>query len=96
MIAPTERSNKGHAVEILEHWLEHGDHSTAARMQKANNVGRYGKRDRQEKEQPWVVTVILSAIKTEDGKIPWGRKLGRRCWASNRETRRCRCTYRGA
>ena len=71
--APTARTQTD-----LDNILGHcgfSELSIVAKRQMANGVGAYGKRERTEKEHPWMATTTLSAAKMDDGKSV-GKKVG--------------------
>jgi hypothetical protein len=71
--APTARTQTD-----LDNILGHcgfSELSIVAKRQMANGVGAYGKRERTEKEHPWMATTTLSAAKMDDGKS-FGKKVG--------------------
>jgi hypothetical protein len=55
MAAPTERTAKDLNTTVGS-WLQHGELSTIAKRQSANNIA-YGNRVRTDRENPWVVTI---------------------------------------
>jgi hypothetical protein len=71
MTAPEARTAV-ETEEILSTWLEHGDLSIVARRLSAP-VRYRGKRDRHDKDSPWVVAMTLSA----EERMPTGQVLGK-------------------
>jgi hypothetical protein len=75
MAKPEDRTEE-HVLAVLEHWLEHGDLSIDPKKIKVQQRNRYTQqRERSERDNPWMVTMMLSSAVMPSGKI-LGKAVG--------------------
>jgi hypothetical protein len=75
MVAPTART-AADLNTIVDSWLLFGKLSVVAKRQTANYVGANGKRDRTDREHPWMVTMTLSDAEVKGKVSSFGKKVG--------------------
>jgi hypothetical protein len=75
MVAPTART-AADLNTIVDSWLLFGELSVVAKRQTANYVGANGKRDRTDREHPWMVTMTLSDAEVKGKVSSFGKKVG--------------------
>jgi hypothetical protein len=75
MVKPEERTEE-QVLTVLEHWLEYGDLSIVPKNCTAQQRNRHTQqRERGERENPWVVTLMLSSEVMNSGKV-LGKAVG--------------------